>query len=102
MIRRPPRSTLFPYTTLFRSGIDSNVHGENAIAFGNHATANQDNSLSIGKDTHANGKNSVVLGQNSGANEENAIAFGIRAFSNKKNSIVMGNEVSSKIGRASC
>jgi len=21
MIRRPPRSTLFPYTTLFRSGI---------------------------------------------------------------------------------
>src|SRR2546430_8551079 len=25
MIRRPPRSTLFPYTTLFRSGM---VHGE--------------------------------------------------------------------------
>src|SRR5256885_11543081 len=25
MIRRPPRSTLFPYTTLFRSGDD--VHG---------------------------------------------------------------------------
>src|SRR2546422_8072871 len=23
MIRRPPRSTLFPYTTLFRSGIDT-------------------------------------------------------------------------------
>src|SRR3990172_8226697 len=23
MIRRPPKSTLFPYTTLFRSGIDS-------------------------------------------------------------------------------
>src|SRR2546425_3946095 len=23
MIRRPPRSTLFPYTTLFRSGADS-------------------------------------------------------------------------------
>src|SRR3712207_7502130 len=26
MIRRPPRSTLFPYTTLFRSGIDGSVH----------------------------------------------------------------------------
>src|SRR3712207_7274319 len=26
MIRRPPRSTLFPYTTLFRSG-DVAVHG---------------------------------------------------------------------------
>src|SRR3712207_6927709 len=28
MIRRPPRSTLFPYTTLFRSGRrDDGVHG---------------------------------------------------------------------------
>src|SRR3712207_9125772 len=28
MIRRPPRSTLFPYTTLFRSrGIDLTEHG---------------------------------------------------------------------------
>src|SRR5439155_18922881 len=26
MIRRPPRSTLFPYTTLFRSGFDSRVN----------------------------------------------------------------------------
>src|SRR2546430_12608128 len=26
MIRRPPRSTLFPYTTLFRSGIGSGQH----------------------------------------------------------------------------
>jgi len=26
MIRRPPRSTLFPYTTLFRSLCDSCVH----------------------------------------------------------------------------
>src|SRR5947209_12886136 len=25
MIRRPPRSTLFPYTTLFRSGLDGAV-----------------------------------------------------------------------------
>src|SRR3989454_4668902 len=24
MIRRPPRSTLFPYTTLFRSNVDDN------------------------------------------------------------------------------
>src|SRR5258707_11853394 len=27
MIRRPPRSTLFPYTTLFRSGHDLFSHG---------------------------------------------------------------------------
>src|SRR2546423_3607876 len=30
MIRRPPRSTLFPYTTLFRS----NVHVDNATCYG--------------------------------------------------------------------
>src|SRR2546422_7155108 len=28
MIRRPPRSTLFPYTTLFRSWPDKAVHEE--------------------------------------------------------------------------
>src|SRR5687768_17794958 len=28
MIRRPPRSTLFPYTTLFRSQPDADEHGE--------------------------------------------------------------------------
>src|SRR3712207_8815239 len=27
MIRRPPRSTLFPYTTLFRSGFDVRLVG---------------------------------------------------------------------------
>src|SRR2546430_5801933 len=33
MIRRPPRSTLFPYTTLFRSRADS-IAREMALAFG--------------------------------------------------------------------
>src|SRR5471030_3347446 len=28
MIRRPPRSTLFPYTTLFRSGLEALACGE--------------------------------------------------------------------------
>src|SRR3712207_7141625 len=28
MIRRPPRSTLFPYTTLFRSGATARVHAQ--------------------------------------------------------------------------
>src|SRR5438034_8708792 len=38
MIRRPPRSTLFPYTTLFRSGQEAGVQverprlGEKALA----------------------------------------------------------------------
>src|SRR2546428_6900048 len=33
MIRRPPRSTLFPYTTLFRSRIEE-VRGERRLAAG--------------------------------------------------------------------
>src|SRR2546421_4719728 len=28
MIRRPPRSTLFPYTTLFRSRLDQRLQGQ--------------------------------------------------------------------------
>src|SRR5437667_4529999 len=32
MIRRPPRSTLFPYTTLFRSGLSTGVGDEGGFA----------------------------------------------------------------------
>src|SRR3712207_8097553 len=35
MIRRPPRSTLFPYTTLFRSEVDCRSHeGDKAVGHG--------------------------------------------------------------------
>src|SRR5688572_31439680 len=33
MIRRPPRSTLFPYTTLFRSGLDLGQPGRQTLEF---------------------------------------------------------------------
>src|SRR5256885_10399185 len=33
MIRRPPRSTLFPYTTLFRSGLRGRPGAATACAF---------------------------------------------------------------------
>src|SRR5256885_2723148 len=33
MIRRPPRSTLFPYTTLFRSGTEAAIIPLNIAAF---------------------------------------------------------------------
>src|SRR3989441_2812045 len=43
MIRRPPRSTLFPYTTLFRShsrGLDKTSRGrDTAVLFGDGAGA---------------------------------------------------------------
>src|SRR5256885_12136298 len=31
MIRRPPRSTLFPYTTLFRSGVNGGPAGQAGV-----------------------------------------------------------------------
>src|SRR5258707_4346529 len=43
MIRRPPRSTLFPYTTLFRSRRRS-VHAEPDTAAGVEQLANRRNS----------------------------------------------------------
>src|SRR3712207_8592699 len=36
MIRRPPRSTLFPYTTLFRSGRQLTILPQNAYALSAH------------------------------------------------------------------
>src|SRR2546427_4956625 len=39
MIRRPPRSTLFPYTTLFRSGFDSLVQAVGPAAAGHQAAS---------------------------------------------------------------
>src|SRR2546428_1606689 len=34
MIRRPPRSTLFPYTTLFRSGLAGRPNGQQSASLG--------------------------------------------------------------------
>mgnify|MGYP000415509911 CR=1 FL=1 len=47
MIRRPPRSTLFPYTTLFRSGIstDDLVLGDESLSF--NESPFEDESLTI-------------------------------------------------------
>src|SRR3712207_8289292 len=41
MIRRPPRSTLFPYTTLFRSTFRG-VFDPQLAKFGGHAISNAD------------------------------------------------------------
>src|SRR3712207_8052547 len=43
MIRRPPRSTLFPYTTLFRSAFRSNREDRHAdVADGNRSPIDQE------------------------------------------------------------
>src|ERR1051325_12050485 len=37
MIRRPPRSTLFPYTTLFRSHVLDRLHERERVSIGQFA-----------------------------------------------------------------
>src|SRR5438445_3074364 len=39
MLRRPPRSTLFPYTTLFRSDLTASHINENALVIGGTSTS---------------------------------------------------------------
>src|SRR5256885_16550065 len=47
MIRRPPRSTLFPYTTLFRS------HGDEAAMEGTLTITGNNFTMTSGTDTHS-------------------------------------------------
>src|SRR5258705_5520816 len=47
MIRRPPRSTLFPYTTLFRSLLDAGV-----IAIAYETIRNRDGSFPVRSEEH--------------------------------------------------
>src|ERR1039458_1869812 len=52
MIRRPPRSTLFPYTTLFRS--DGAEQGERALGIGG-GIERLDDTVAVGFARHASG-----------------------------------------------
>src|SRR5256885_10849920 len=47
MIRRPPRSTLFPYTTLFRSNLPANVCTPTFLAEQARALAKRSGPLSV-------------------------------------------------------
>src|SRR3712207_7992738 len=53
MIRRPPRSTLFPYTTLFRSPATAKTAGSTKISEVTSALALADLLLAIGRSDQA-------------------------------------------------
>src|SRR2546422_4084991 len=48
MIRRPPRSTLFPYTTLFRSESATNNRGGHQLPTTEHETKRRGSSIMTG------------------------------------------------------
>src|SRR3712207_8514559 len=50
MIRRPPRSTLFPYTTLFRSVVDRRLEGHPALV---HEPLHQRGGVGVERDRRA-------------------------------------------------
>src|SRR5258708_31640486 len=56
MIRRPPRSTLFPYTTLFRSSGTVNISSGGTINAGGIETLQQ---LNLAGNTHLNLSNTA-------------------------------------------
>src|SRR5258708_23993461 len=69
MIRRPPRSTLFPYTTLFRSreaAVSGNVEGREPVAVGlgedeRRVVGSHDNSTLIDrKSTRLNSSHQII------------------------------------------
>src|SRR6476620_6694899 len=58
MIRRPPRSTLFPYTTLFRSPIDLAIEVPDATAAYEHAVAH--GAIGDRKSTRLNSRHATI------------------------------------------
>src|SRR5690242_21537135 len=51
MIRRPPRSTLFPYTTLFRSPLSASVAASESIRSGQSGLGAANRSAAIANET---------------------------------------------------
>src|SRR5256885_12994782 len=55
MIRRPPRSTLFPYTTLFRSAVEGAIGPDHGAGRGGHGRGRADR-----KSTRLNSSHLVI------------------------------------------
>src|SRR2546430_9174011 len=60
MIRRPPRSTLFPYTTLFRSGMTTSVTSKSICPLWRSATCRASGPQGDRKSTRLNSSHSQI------------------------------------------
>ena len=85
MLRRPPRSTLFPYTTLFRS--QASAATGTGIALG--LTSNAGSSgISIGQSS-LSAIGGIAIGYDSGSSTNNCINIGSTAAGTGANSITL-------------
>src|SRR5256885_8301835 len=79
MIRRPPRSTLFPYTTLFRSGI---VAVDGAYSAGRDLKVDAGDSITVvgpaaaGRDLSLSGGNAVAIASGASLRSGSATSVG--------------------------
>src|SRR3712207_9275299 len=101
MIRRPPRSTLFPYTTLFRSGaavsIEPAVHARGLVKSFGHVRAVAGVDLDVPR-----GSFFGVVGPN-GAGKTTTLSMLTGLLRPDRGSVqVQGVDVWAEIGRASC
>src|SRR3712207_5325199 len=81
MILRPPRSTLFPYTTLFRS-----------LSVGYKNEASQKQSVAIGYKNKATGEISTAFGYANQSSGVHSTAFGYANVASGTRSSVFGNK----------
>src|SRR2546425_12859704 len=111
MIRRPPRSTLFPYTTLFRSLRDANWEiGEDVLVMRRGGAAGADRWRSAARELVGLGVSVLVAGDHAAARAARATtdAIPIVAIDFERDPIGSGFVKSlsrpggNEIGRASC
>src|SRR5258708_22997049 len=84
MIRRPPRSTLFPYTTLFRSPYHDALAGELAALKAKHGKVLLWEAHSIRSQVPRDRKSTRLN------SSHQIISYAVFCFKKKKNSIIIG------------
>src|SRR3989454_7465112 len=93
MIRRPPRSTLFPYTTLFRSIAvrcdDSNMRGVRASQLRRDADLSSDDNVRLLIDSFDDRRSAFVLDRKSTRLNSShlVISYAVFCLKKKKKSI---------------
>src|SRR2546427_4458917 len=82
MIRRPPRSTLFPYTTLFRSEQDKSFMETPAVASAAHSLMDDQTASLIGQSVGPDRKSTRLNSSHS------QISYAVFCLKKKKNTTV--------------